>query len=129
LDTIEAELPENVFFRINIVHASPREDALILQRLPFVTSTFFIHSSISMGLTLNQPCFIETTDRDILIAQARVVEISEDGGALQCESGEQFSAVLQPAVLVAISGHRLKRIAVTITRKDSGVPTVTFSRV
>ena len=81
-----------------------------------------------MNLAVNQPCFIETTGRDILIAQARVVQLSENGGSLLCESGEQVSPEIQPAVLVAITGHRLRRIAIMITRQDSDLSTVTFSR-
>lgn len=127
-DTAQEELPDGVVFREKIVLGDGRQDALVAGCPDCLAGCFVLNGIPFMNLAVNQPCFIETTGRDILIAQARVVQLSENGGSLLCESGELVSPEIQPAVLVAITGHRLRRIAIMITRQDSDLSTVTFSR-
>jgi hypothetical protein len=81
----------------------------------------------TMRLLVDQPCFVESKDQEMVIAAARVVEVSDNGGALYCESGENISSDTYPAVLVALHGHQVQRVPIILSAADRQSPIIAFS--
>ncbi len=81
----------------------------------------------TMRLLVDQPCFVESKDQETLIAAARVVEVSDNGGALYCESGEKITFGTCPAVLVALHRHQVQRVPIILSTADRQSPVIAFS--